>query len=167
MSRTFNHSIIRIKNSDGKYDALTALRGENSYELAVKYGFQGTEEEWMESIIGDGWVGAFQQLETTVETLETVVDTKINTFYFTSTILGGDAWIGDTAPYTQSVIIPGILETDKPKVDLVASDTYSEAETQIEAYGYIYKILTASDSITVYATEKPEVSLPIQIEVLR
>lgn len=63
MSRKFNHAILRIKNSEGRYDALSALRGQNSYELAVRYGFTGTEEEWMESIIGDGWIGAFQDLD--------------------------------------------------------------------------------------------------------
>lgn len=70
MSKRFNHSIIRIKNSEGKYDSLTALRGQNSYELAVKAGFTGTEEEWMNSIIGDGWIGAFQTLETEQTTIK-------------------------------------------------------------------------------------------------
>lgn len=57
------NSIIRVKNSQGKYDTLSALRGASSYQIAVDNGFQGTEEEWVESIIGDGWIGAFQNLE--------------------------------------------------------------------------------------------------------
>lgn len=74
MSRTFNHSIIRIKNSEGKFDALSALRGENSYELAVKYGFQGTEDEWMESIMGDGWMGAYYELQDSFTKLDAEFD---------------------------------------------------------------------------------------------
>lgn len=61
--RRFNSNIVRVKNSTtGDYEPLAALRGYSSYELAVANGFEGTEEEWMESIIGDGWVGAYQDI---------------------------------------------------------------------------------------------------------
>lgn len=69
--KTFNSSIARVRNTNGEFVALSALRGLNSYELAVAAGFKGTEEEWMNSIIGDGWVGAFQQVDTRVTNIET------------------------------------------------------------------------------------------------
>lgn len=77
------------------------------------------------------------------------------------------SWTGTTSPYSQSVTVSGILATDTPIIDIVMSGTYSTDEARIEAWGYIYRAVTANGSITFYATEKPTVSLPIQIKVVR
>jgi hypothetical protein len=77
------------------------------------------------------------------------------------------SWLGSAAPYSKSVTVTGILETDTPIIDVVMSGTYSTDEARIEAWGYIYRAVTANGSITFYATEKPTVSLPIQIKVVR
>lgn len=159
MSKRFNHTIVRVKNSEGKYESLSALRGQDPYELAVEAGFTGTKEEWMASVIGNGWVEAVNSLEATVATKATVN-------YFTGTLLA-DGWTGTSAPFSQEITVNGILETDKPKVDVVVSSTYATAETEIEAWGYVYKIVTRQNGVTAYATEKPEVSLSIQMEVAR
>lgn len=159
MSKRFNHTIVRIKNSEGKYESLPALRGQDPYELAVEAGFTGTKEEWMQTVIGNGWVEAVSSLEATVATKATVK-------HFTGTLLA-DGWTGTSAPFSQAITVSGILETDKPKVDVVVSSTYATAETEVEAWGYVYRIVTSQNGITVYATEKPKVSLNIQMEVIR
>lgn len=76
-------------------------------------------------------------------------------------------WSGSAAPYTKTITVSGILATDTPIIDVVMSGTYSTDEARIEAWGYIYRAVTANGSITFYATEKPTVSLPIQIRVVR
>lgn len=76
-------------------------------------------------------------------------------------------WSGTSAPYTKTVSVSGILSTDTPIIDVVMSGTYSTDEARTEAWGYIYRAVTANGSITFYATEKPTVSLPIQIKVVR
>jgi hypothetical protein len=76
-------------------------------------------------------------------------------------------WSGTSAPYTKTVSVSGILSTDTPIIDVVMSGTYSTDEARTEAWGYIYRAVTANGSITFYATEKPTVSLPIQIRVVR
>ena len=76
-------------------------------------------------------------------------------------------WSGSATPYTKTVTVSGILATDTPIIDIVMSGTYSTDEARIEAWGYIYRAVTDNDSITFYATEKPTVSLPIQIKVVR
>lgn len=44
-------AIIKIYNeSTGEYDELPVARGESSYEIAVRNGFDGTEEEWLETL---------------------------------------------------------------------------------------------------------------------
>ena len=159
MSKRFNHTIVRIKNSEGKYESLPALRGQDPYELAVEAGFTGTKEEWMQTVIGNGWVEAVSSLEATVATKATVK-------HFTGTLLA-DGWTGTSAPFSQEIAVNGILETDKPKVDVVVSETYATAETEVEAWGYVYRIVTSQNGVTAYATEKPEVSLNIQMEVVR
>lgn len=159
MSKRFNHTIVRIKNSEGKYESLPALRGQDPYEVAVEAGFTGTKEEWVASVIGSGWVEAVSNLEATVATKATVK-------YFTGTLLA-DGWTGTSAPFSQEITVNGILETDKPKVDVVVSGVYATAETEVEAWGYVYRIVTSQNGVTAFATEKPEVSLSIQMEVIR
>ena len=76
-------------------------------------------------------------------------------------------WSGTSAPFSKTVTVSGILSTDTPIIDVIMSGTYSTDEARIEAWGYIYRAVTDNDSITFYATEKPTVSLPIQIKVVR
>lgn len=76
-------------------------------------------------------------------------------------------WSGTAPPYTKTVTVSGILSTDTPIIDVVMSGTYSTDTARAEAWGYIYRAVTADGSITFYATEKPTVSLPIQIKVVR
>ena len=76
-------------------------------------------------------------------------------------------WSGSAAPYTKTITVSGILATDTPIIDIVMSGTYATDEARQEAWGYVYRAVTANGSITFYATEKPTVSLPIQIRVVR
>ena len=91
------------------------------------------------------------------------VDSKTSIFNVTL----DTSWSGSAAPYSNSVTVTGILATDTPIIDVVMSGTYSTDEARIEAWGYIYRAVTANGSITFYATEKPTVSLPVQIKVVR
>jgi len=76
-------------------------------------------------------------------------------------------WQGSTAPYTKTQTVNGLLATDTPIVDVVMSGDFGTDEARIEAWGYVYRITTANNAITLYATEKPTVSLPIQLKVVR
>lgn len=79
----------------------------------------------------------------------------------------GTNWSGSEAPYTQTISVSEILATDSPIIDVVMSGIYSTDESRIEAWGYIYRAVTADGSITFYATEIPKVEIPIQIKVVR
>ena len=76
-------------------------------------------------------------------------------------------WSGSSAPFSKTQTVTGILATDTPIVDVVMSGTYATDEVRIEAWGYIYRAITANNAITFYATDKPTVSLPLQIKVVR
>lgn len=46
-------AILRIKNPDtGLWEEIVAIQGDSAYETALKHGFEGTEQEWLESLIG-------------------------------------------------------------------------------------------------------------------
>lgn len=77
-------------------------------------------------------------------------------------------WTGSSAPYTQTVTITGITSSDTPIVDVILSSTTSTALSQLEAWGCVSKIETATDSITVTCLEdKPITAIPIQLKVVR
>jgi hypothetical protein len=81
--------------------------------------------------------------------------------------LDTDDWTGTEAPFAQIQEVSGILATDVPIVDVVLSGDWGVDEARLEAWGYIYRIVTSNDSITVYAREKPDVALPLQLKVVR
>lgn len=63
MAKRFNSTLAKIKNSDGVYEPIPALKGATPYEIAVRNGFEGTEEEWFNLNFDDGWVTRYQELE--------------------------------------------------------------------------------------------------------
>ncbi len=86
----------------------------------------------------------------------------------TATILAS-GWTGAEAPYSQTVAVAGILATDNPIVDVDISGAadFEEEEALLAAWGLVYRLTTQVDQITVYATDEPEVDIPIQLKVVR
>ena len=87
--------------------------------------------------------------------------------YFSATLLA-TAWTGSAAPYTQTVTVTGLLSTDRPIADVALTGTASTDTAILEAWGLVSRITTADGSITAVCYEdKPEVDIPIQMEVIR
>ena len=63
MARHFNYNVVKIKNDEGEYIAIPALQGKTLYETAVEFGFTGTEDEWFEMLITDGWITPYQEFK--------------------------------------------------------------------------------------------------------
>lgn len=82
-------------------------------------------------------------------------------------VITANGWAGEAAPYTNAVTVTGLLAADTPTVDMIPSDTFETAEAEIEAYASIYKMVTADNQLTVYATEKPTVDVNIQLKAVR
>lgn len=164
--RRFNSSVIRLKNSAGEYEGMVALRGYNSYELAKQFGFQGTEEEWMQSLIGDGWIGAYQTVDTQVQTLQTDmanVKSKLTRHY--SLTLYTSSWSG-SGPYTQTATVNGITVNDKPHWSVVYSSDANVRLTEKEAFSMVDDLETFNGYVIFTCFEdKPEVNINIQLEV--
>lgn len=76
-------------------------------------------------------------------------------------------WSG-VAPYIQTATVEGMLDTDTPLVDVVLSHVAATAVAQLDAYGLVGRIDTATGGITVTCyEEKPEVDLTLALKVVR
>lgn len=80
--------------------------------------------------------------------------------FYNATI--GTTWQGSD-PYVQVVSVPGLRATDRPDIDMIASDDFETAKAQIDAYGGMYRMVTGDDTLTIYSTGETDVAIPIQI----
>ena len=71
--KRMNATIVRVRNSAGEFEGLPALQGISPYELAVENGFEGSEAEWVESMLGSGWIGVTQELQNGLDATNTTV----------------------------------------------------------------------------------------------
>ena len=77
-------------------------------------------------------------------------------------------WLGDAYPYTQELVLEAIKETDCPHISPVYDDDLTTALAQMKAWSMINKAVTSEGKITFTCfINKPEVEIPIQIEVHR
>lgn len=85
---------------------------------------------------------------------------------FTATI-PETGWAGSAAPYSVTVSVSGILDTDRPFVDIIQTGTEATDKAMRENYGKITRVVTAANSVTFYAAEKPSAVVPVQMRVVR
>lgn len=166
--RRFNSSIVKVKNSAGEYEPLPALRGYSSYQLAVANGFEGTEEEWMNSIIGDGWIGAFQELERKHDNLAAEV-VKITPMVLTGTLLAS-GWTEASGAYEYTLVVDYIPENPtKVTVDIDLSGV-SDVTTMSainEAWSKILKCsVVSAGNLKFVFSATPAINVPIKAEVI-
>lgn len=96
---------------------------------------------------------------------EKVIEISQGTQYFTVTLPLD--WAGDAAPYSQTVALEGILESDRPKVYFKVPEAFEDLESQQSAFTTLYDVETADGSVTFFAKELPEVAFNVTLEVSR
>ena len=90
-----------------------------------------------------------------------IITEKINTVH-SATIT--TEWEGESAPYTQAIIVSEMTMDDNPVVDLVLSDDYETSQSQLKEWSKIYRIVTRDSAIMVYATAPTDIDLSIQLK---
>lgn len=98
----------------------------------------------------------------TEEDKQSIITQVSNSVRYFTTVTLGITWTG-SGPCTQTVAVPGILETDSPVVALLTSTDADVAAEEMLAWGSVYRVDTADGSIIVYATEPTTLELTIQI----
>ena len=63
MAVQLKHTVAKVKNKDGAWEGIPALKGESVYDIAVRNGYVGTEDELVEQMLSDGWVTSCIKLE--------------------------------------------------------------------------------------------------------
>lgn len=87
--------------------------------------------------------------------------------FLKSAALPASGW-PEAAPYTQTVAVEGILETDTPHWSVVYSADTTTALAEKEAFAMVDDLDTANGSVTFTCFEdKPSVDLTVQMEVNR
>ena len=85
-----------------------------------------------------------------------------------NTVIEASKWSTDSAPYTNSVSIPGIKETDSPHATPVYSSNQSEAIAQEEAWNMISDGTAVTNSLVFTCFKSyPNIDIPIQVECFR
>ena len=107
-----------------------------------------------------------ETVEEKLDSLDDGLSGKASVHRFT-VVLEAAEWSG-SAPYTQTVSVAGMLDTDVPKMDVVLSSTLATRIAQREAYACISMIESGAGELTVTCDEeKPTVDLTVQLEVIR
>lgn len=84
-----------------------------------------------------------------------------------TSVLTVDGWIGDAAPYTQSINITGITSEMTPFIDLVISDDVETGKQEMTQWSYVTKATTSDNTITFACYEnKPTIALNVKIKVV-
>lgn len=143
-----------VYNAQGRINRLSVLCI-NAYEVALKNGFEGTEEEWLESLKADP-PSEEQIAKAVADYFEKKPIAAIGTVELLS-----ENWEGSDNLYSQVVSIDGV--TENSQVDLTPS---------VEQLAIFYEkdltFVTENEvgTVTVYAIgQKPENDYTIQVTI--
>ena len=144
-----------LVGSINKCDVLTI----SAYGIAVKNGFEGTEEEWLASLKGKDVTD--DQVEAAVAAYMETHPASGSAATIGEVTLLASAWLGETSPYSQVVKIEGV--TENSQVDL----TPSVAQLAV-FHNKDLAFVTENDDgvVTVYALgDKPLNDYTIQVTI--
>ncbi len=96
------------------------------------------------------------------------IDSKIPQVINETVTLAYFRWNGNSAPYTQTVIVPGVLASDKPIIDVSISNNVATGISEAEQWSKITKAVTGNGHITFSCYEEmPGIDLVVNVKVVR
>ena len=100
--------------------------------------------------------------------LKALADSKASAADY-SAELTADGWTGDAAPYTQTVTVAGLTAEDRPFLDLDMSGLTSADDMTAaqDAFALVLKAETGAGTLTVTASDKPDIDLTIKMKAVR
>lgn len=126
----------------------------------------GTPKIWKGVFEEGEWLGWIEDLNTQNLPTPEQVGALSRTSLYKATLLSS-GW-SSSAPYTQTVSVSGIEETDKPIISCGEPSTLSSANFKSlnKAYSCVDRVVTSDGSITAYCyTKCPTVDIPLFIKI--
>ena len=165
-------AILRIKNPDtGLWEEIVAIQGDSAYETALKHGFVGTEEEWLNSLkpeieqeLGTNPEAVMSQSATT-NALNKRLEKGLNG---TVTILA-DEW-ADSTPTEAAINMREIDDGDLIIITPANDDTFNECS---QKHIHINNLELDTDSNTLVmlrcneGLEVPKITLKFDYQIIK
>ena len=103
--------------------------------------------------------------ETEGETIKDAIASRGPTHF--QAAFPADGW-SESAPYTQSVPVEGLLETDAPITDVALDSDPEIALEELEAYGLVGRMEAENGQVTAYCYEEaPRAEFTVRLMVMR
>lgn len=84
-----------------------------------------------------------------------------------TSVLTAEEWVGEAAPYTQTINIDNITSETSPIIDLVVSDDVDTGKEEVSQWANITKATAGENSITFSCYDtKPTIILNIKVKVV-
>lgn len=180
--------LLQEAKEGGEFDGPPGERGPQGepglsvYDFAVIYGYTGKEETLANMLITpslplaggtmNGEIAMGNRKITGLGTPEAAedaatklyVDRKRMTFLLTVPAVD---W-SDTVPYTQTIVVDGLLSSDYPRIQPAYTGVEEADRNSWEAFSCISYHLPAAQNLRLYCLEKkPQTDLILMVEVLR
>lgn len=150
--------IVRIKDENGVWHDIPAIRGLSAYQLAVKNGYEGTEEQWIASIEGVEGKSAYQVAQaegyegTVTEWLASLKGDKGDagaagpTMTTVTVTLPSSGWetvssgsyLDTYCAFKQVIEVPGVTPTSNGILSVVEPMTKSKRDALVRARLFIF-----------------------------
>lgn len=150
---SINGNAENVVELRGSISIPETIHGKSAYEIAVYHGFDGTEEEWLESL------KSVLTEEDKREIANMVLESAAAPAKIGYVELLASGWVGEASLYSQVVAVEGV--TENTQVDLTPS-----VEQLAVFYHKGLAFVTENDGgvVTVYAIgQKPENDYTIQV----
>lgn len=155
---TKGYAYLEKAKDDNGNIALYNERDTNNRSALQLYSENADEADLLRLIVKKGGVSTERRVLHTGNT---------NLIHKTYTATVATTWTASGNYFYQDINVSGILATDNPIVDIKPSSDNAANVQYSEGICKIFRITTAENKITVWATEKPSVAIPIQLKVVR
>lgn len=123
----------------------------------------------LEHTVTDGMISFKTNIEIEIDIPITITFTAADATEATtvSAVIKASDWLGSAPPYSQTIAVEGLLESDRAKVRFSVPASFAELEAQQEAFGLLYDAESADGAITLYAKDLPGTAFSVVLEVAR